>query len=196
MTRSIGPRGLAVPLALLLAAAPLAAQHGEGLGHDMDGHAPDLFADLDEDISVVKKKLMGLAEAMAADAYDWRPGEGVRSVRETLLHVAADNYFIPMALDRAPPADVAISDYASTKAFEMQELDPDQVMAELDRSFTHLRRILGETEAGSAADPVNLFGQPSTVQKTWILTTTHLHEHLGQMIAYARANGVVPPWSM
>ena len=44
-------------------------------------------------------------------------------------------------------------------------------------------------------DQVKMFGQSFTTQKLWVSGTTHLHEHLGQLIAYARTNGVKPPWS-
>ena len=43
--------------------------------------------------------------------------------------------------------------------------------------------------------PMKIFGTETTARATWISTTTHLHEHLGQLIAYARSNKVVPPWS-
>ena len=198
MTASfLGIRGCFAALAVfVLAVSPVAAQHAEGQGepgHDID--AANLFVDLDEDVAVVKNKLMGLAEAIPEDQYDWRPGEGVRSVRETLLHVAADNYFIPIALGHQPPASTGISDYMSTQAFEKRELSKDEVRDEVEQSFTYLRRILGESDRETVGDAVSLFGMDSTVQKAWILTTTHLHEHLGQMIAYARSNDVVPPWS-
>jgi hypothetical protein len=42
---------------------------------------------------------------------------------------------------------------------------------------------------------VSMFGQSFTGQQAWLLATVHLHEHLGQGIAYARVNGIVPPWS-
>jgi hypothetical protein len=42
---------------------------------------------------------------------------------------------------------------------------------------------------------LSVFGSSMTGLDLWVLTTTHLHEHLGQLIAYARSNGVVPPWS-
>ena len=35
----------------------------------------------------------------------------------------------------------------------------------------------------------------TTTRATWIATVTHLHEHLGQLIAGARSNNVTPPWS-
>jgi uncharacterized damage-inducible protein DinB len=191
----------AVLLLLAVAAAPTTAQHAEGGDHDgpdrdAEAHGPSLFADLDEDIAVVKNKLVGLAEAIPEDDYDWRPGDGVRSVRETLLHVAADNYFIPIALGAQPPASSGISDYASTQAFEAQDLSKEEVIEALDTSFIYLRRILEESDPVTVGDEMSLFGMDSTVQKAWILTTTHLHEHLGQMIAYARSIDVAPPWSM
>lgn len=178
-----------------LVASPAAAQQ-EMDDAEYAAHHPSLFVDLDEDLAVVKNKLVGLAEAMPEDAYDWRPGDGVRSVRETLLHVAADNYFIPMALGETPPQKTEITDYPSTQAFEMRDLSKEEVLETLEESFAYLRRLLAESDAMSVGNEVDLFGRKSTVQKTWILTATHLHEHLGQMIAYARTNDVAPPWSM
>jgi hypothetical protein len=43
--------------------------------------------------------------------------------------------------------------------------------------------------------PIEVFGQKMTNRRLWIATATHLHEHLGQLIAYARSNKVTPPWS-
>jgi uncharacterized damage-inducible protein DinB len=42
---------------------------------------------------------------------------------------------------------------------------------------------------------VNLFGFPGSKRAYLLILLTHAHEHLGQSIAYARGNGVVPPWS-
>jgi len=176
-----------------LVAAPGEAQHPMD---EVAAHQPNLFEDLDQDLAVVKNKLVGLAEAMPPESFDWRPGDGVRSVSETLLHVAADNYFIPMALGETPPEKTGIIDYPSTQAFEKQDLSKDEVVETLEESFGYLQRLLADSDAMSVGDEVNLFGRESTVQKTWILTVTHLHEHLGQMISYARMNDVTPPWSM
>jgi hypothetical protein len=54
---------------------------------------------------------------------------------------------------------------------------------------------MADTPESRLGESVSMFGQQATVQSLWILTTTHLHEHLGQLIAYARTNDVVPPWS-
>ena len=71
----------------------------------------------------------------------------------------------------------------------------DQAVAALEKSFAHLKKAMAETPDARLDSTVKFFGQDRTVRQVWIATTTHLHEHLGQAIAYARSNGVVPPWS-
>jgi uncharacterized damage-inducible protein DinB len=155
-----------------------------------------LSSDLMKDIGEVESKLVGLAKVIPADKYGWRPGPGVRSVGELFMHVSADNYLIPSAAGSAPaPAATGIKgdDYKTAVAFEKRQLDRDGTIKELEASFKYLKDALGAT--GNMAKSVKLFGQDFTLQQAWILATTHLHEHLGQAIAYARSNGVVPPWS-
>ena len=60
---------------------------------------------------------------------------------------------------------------------------------------TRANQALTSTSSGKLVEPVTMFGESFTGQSAWILAVTHLHEHLGQMIAYARTNGVKPPWS-
>jgi uncharacterized damage-inducible protein DinB len=155
---------------------------------------PDLIRDVDD----VGGKLVDLANAIPAESYDWRPGDGVRSVAEVLKHVAADNYLIPAGIGYPAPTETGINgeDYRTAVAFEERSLSKEQVVQQLTASFEHLRAAMQETESGALAEQVGLFGMNFTRQQAWILATTHLHEHLGQAIAYARINGVVPPWSM
>lgn len=176
----------ALLIALMFAfAAPLRAQTSEGL-----------MGDLLEDLGQVQAKIVGLAKAMPATAFDWRPGEGVRSTGETLAHVAADNYFIPAALGIAPPAETAINkDYQSTLAFEKRAMTRDQVIAELEKSFGFLKQSMTGFPAARLDATIDAFGQKMTNRGLWIAAITHLHEHLGQLIAYARSNKVTPPWS-
>ena len=175
-------------LAMLAALAlPAGAQH----------HASTVAADLREDIEQVEKKLIDLARAIPEEKYSWRPGPGVRSVGEVLLHISADNYLMPSAIGF--PADAASGvkgdDYNTALAFEKKTMNKAAAIAELQRSFAYLKKHLSDTPAAKMAQPVSMFGMSLTGQKAWILTTTHLHEHLGQLIAYARTNGVAPPWS-
>jgi uncharacterized damage-inducible protein DinB len=159
--------------------------------------APSLTADLMQDLQEVEKKVVGLAKAIPADKYDWRPGEGVRSVSEVFMHIAADNYLLPAAVGHAAPAATGIKgdDYKTAVAFEKKKMDKDATVAELEKSFAHLRTALQGTSATRLGETVKLFGQTFSTQRVWLLTASHLHEHLGQMIAYARSNGVKPPWS-
>jgi uncharacterized damage-inducible protein DinB len=189
-------------LRLALAAALVAATASPGAAQQparaAAAAAPaGLTADLLTDVGQLEKKVVGLARAIPADKFGWRPGQGVRSVGEVLMHVAADNYLLPAALGHAaaPSTGIKGDDYKTAQAYERRKLDRDATIAELERSFAHLKKSLASTTPARLGESVTTFGQPSTVQQTWILTTTHLHEHLGQLIAYARSNGVAPPWS-
>ena len=194
------------PLALALVAAaalPLAAQSAASAESAKPAKAAPaantagLAADLLRDLSQVERKTLALARAIPADKFGWRPSEGTRSVGEVLLHVAADNYLLPAALGYVPDAATGIKgdDYKTAQAFENRKLDRDATIAELEKSFAFLRSSLTATTQEKLGEQVSLFGQKFSGQQTWIMTATHLHEHLGQLIAYARANNVTPPWS-
>jgi hypothetical protein len=170
----------------LFVAVPLSGQTREGL-----------MGDLVKDITEVQTKIVALAKAMPADAYAWRPSPGVRSAGEVFAHVAADNYFLPAAMGITPPPETGISgkDFKTTLAFEKKTMTRDQVIAELEKSFTFLKTSMNGMSDTQLNAPLEVFGQKSTNRSLWISTTTHLHEHLGQLIAYARSNKVTPPWS-
>jgi len=170
---------------LLLLAAASAAQ------------AQTFTSDLLKDIDDVEGKFVALAGALSPQQYGWRPGEGVRSVQEVLLHVASDNYFLPAVLGVAAPAATKITatDFAAVQAFEKQALGRDAVVAELRTSFEHFERAVASIPESRMNEKMTVFGQEFTVRGFLILSATHLHEHLGQLIAYARVNGVTPPWS-
>jgi uncharacterized damage-inducible protein DinB len=179
--------------ASLLAAPPAAAQQH---GHDGMQH-PSVVADLLADVEQARGKLLQLAEAIPEGAWSWRPGEGVRSVGEVFLHVTADNYLLPAALGTPAPESTGIDgeDYSTVQAFEGRSLGKAETIAEMQASFDHLVAAMGGTDEAGLAASVQIFGMDFTGQSFLVLTTTHLHEHLGQMIAYARMNDVVPPWS-
>jgi uncharacterized damage-inducible protein DinB len=172
--------------ALLLGlAAPAGAQSREGL-----------MGDLIRDVTEVEKKITDLGKAMAAPAHEWRPAKGVRSTAEVLMHVAADNYFIPAVMGAAAPAETGITkEYKTAAAFEKKTVSRDALFVELQKSFAFLKATMAAVPDAKLNEPVEVFGQKNTTRGMWILAVTHLHEHLGQLIAYARSNNVVPPWS-
>ena len=181
---------LRLSLCILVAAAssaaqPLSAQTREGV-----------MGDLLKDVGEVEKKVVALANAMPESALAWRPSEGVRSTGEVFMHIASDNYLLPAMLKHTPPQETGItSDYKTAMAFEKKPTNKAGIVAELQKSFAFLRSAMTATTDEQLGTPVEFFGQKTTMRGTWIGTTTHLHEHLGQLIAYARSNKVTPPWS-
>jgi uncharacterized damage-inducible protein DinB len=159
--------------------------------------APNVMADLVTDVSQVEEKLVSLAKAMPAEKYAWRPGKDVRSVGEVFQHVTSDNYLIPAMLGTPAPDSTGIKgeDFKTAEAYAQRKVTRDVVIADLQASFSHLKAAMQATPAARLGEQVSYFGQRSTLQQVWIGAATHLHEHLGQSIAYARSNGVVPPWS-
>jgi len=150
--------------------------------------ATGLRAELVKDVEQLEKKYIALAEAETQEQYMYRPAAGVRSTSEVFMHVAGANLMIPgiigMKADSA--AQAAASERISTKA---------EVVSALRHSFQHVKHALMMTPDSDLDRPVKLFGQDATVRSTLVLTVSHMHEHLGQAIAYARAQGIQPPWS-
>ena len=142
----------------------------------------------------VHEKFTALAEAMPEDDLDWRPMDGVRSVEEVYIHMAADNWYVPALMGWEAPAETGVTNDGDTfRAYQEREMSREDMLAALDASFDFLRASMAES-AGDLDREVEL-GQPTTVGDVWIRAVVHIHEHLGQSIAYARSNGVVPPWS-
>lgn len=135
-------------------------------------------------------KYVQLAEAIPADKYTWRPAAGVRSVAEVLLHVASANYGLAGRLGAAPPQGVTL------RGLEQSTTDKAQIVAHVRAAFAHFRRAVEAFPADQATKMVPFFGPPEITARHFLyFNADHNGEHLGQLIAYARSNGVVPPWS-
>jgi hypothetical protein len=95
----------------------------------------------------------------------------------------------------APKETGITKEYKTAAAFEKRPMDKAAVIAELEKSFAFLRTSMNSTTDAQLNTAMDVFGRKSTARGLWITTVTHLHEHLGQLIAYARSNNVTPPWS-
>ena len=137
----------------------------------------------------IEKKIVDLAGAVPAGKYTWRPAEGVRSVSEVYLHIAAANYGIPGSIGTPPPEGFSFGGY------DKQTTDKAEILPKVKASFVHLRGAIEKLAVGDADNAVKLFGQDTTNRGALLGILEHLSEHLGQSIAYARTNGVVPPWN-
>jgi Protein of unknown function (DUF1572) len=104
---------------------------------------------------------------------------------------------MPVALGTPAPAGTGISgtDYKTVTAYEAKTRTRAEIIAEVEKSFVFLKQAMADTTDAKLETSLKMFGRESSVRSTWVSTATHLHEHLGQLIAYARSNKVVPPWS-
>lgn len=134
-------------------------------------------------------RVLQLARAMPADTYTWRPGEGVSSVQEVYAHIAAYNFQYPAnSLGVPVPEDVDLDGIESITGKEA-------VVAILERSIEHVKSAVEQMPDSRFSEPAQLYGRTVTGQAVLLQLITHMSEHVGQSIAYARVNGVVPPWS-
>jgi hypothetical protein len=166
------------------------------LSAPLSAQSDKVVADVLRDIDQVQAKLLQLAKAMPETTYGWRAGEA-RTTSEVFQHVAADNYFRPTAVGASAPAMTGIKtgDYKTVQAYETRKASRDEVIAEMEKSFVHLKQALSGITPAQLSESIKMFGKSFTKHQFLILTATLLHEHLGQMIAYARANNIKPPWS-
>ena len=152
-----------------------------------------LRGDLYADVVQLEAKYVGLAEAMPASSWDWSPMEGVRSVGDVFCHVAGANYMIPRFFGVQAPADAV--DVEQLCAAADPEARKSGTVEALRASFAFAREAIDMAADSSLDDPTKLFGRDATNRSAMLLFVTHMHEHLGQSVAYARSNGIVPPWS-
>jgi len=141
------------------------------------------------DLQELQKKFVSLAEATPTEKFTWRPAQGVRSVSELYLHVALANYNIPTMMGVAPAAGI------EKEGFEKSTTDKAKIIEQLNKSFAF---AIGAVEKMSNADFAKAekrLGPDANDGDVVYLLVVHNHEHLGQSIAYARVNGVVPPWT-
>ena len=184
-----------VPLILTgCEAAPPADDGAASMSSTLGG--ADLLANLGRTVGIAKDKFVDLAEAMPEELYGWRPMEGVRSVGDVFIHVAADNWYGPALMDIAAPPETGVTNEGTTvSAYQERDLSKARIVAELVASFDHLLAAM-ETTRDHLDEETMLGSNMVTYGDLWVRLATHMHEHLGQSIAYARANEVVPPWSM
>ncbi len=165
-----------------------------------------LQEDLWREFDLYRDRLFQLAKAIPAEKYGWRPAQGVRSVQEVVLHVALNNYMLLDMMGQRPPADLypglpenAVEQQGAVArrgvAIEKEARSKDEVLKMAERAFAAIAGPLKETTAEGLSRPATFFDRKSSVGGIEVRAVMHLHEHLGQLIAYARVIGVVPPWS-
>jgi uncharacterized damage-inducible protein DinB len=137
-----------------------------------------------KDAATLSDKFTGLARVMSGK-YDWKPGQGVRSAGDVFNLIVKENGMLAAALSGTP----------NTGAKATPITDPEKLQEALKASYANLQKAITPLSDNDLQAPVKLFGRDMTKLGALMLILEDQHEHLGQSIAYARSNGVVPPWS-
>jgi uncharacterized damage-inducible protein DinB len=144
---------------------------------------------LANDVGNLSEKFVGLARVMEGK-YDWRPGQGVRSVADVFNLIVMENKMLAGLLTgTGAPAGGGMGGRGN------QVTDPAQMQEALRTSYDALKQALAGLSDNDLKTSVKFFGRDTTKQQAALMLLFDQHEHLGQSIAYARTNGVVPPWS-
>lgn len=140
------------------------------------------------ELDLAARQTVALAEAIPAEKYGWRPGAGVRSVSEVLMHVAYSNYWLTAQAGGKIPDDTP----SIPPDLEKRVTAKADVVRWLRNSFAVARQAYQVTDR---TKKVRFLGKETTSDGVFLRILVHDHEHMGQAVAYARMLGVAPPWS-
>jgi uncharacterized damage-inducible protein DinB len=158
------------------------------------------------ELEYTSKHVIALAQAMPAEKYGWRPGAGVRSVSEVYMHIAAGSFLLLDLIGQKAPEDLYGKVEASGRErmmalvkrnaeLEKTVTEKQRVAALLERSLAAAREAFERASAADLDKRADFFGRETTVRGVYLRLLVHVNEHMGQSVAYARVNGIVPPWS-
>jgi hypothetical protein len=182
------------PLALCLITSSVAAAGGaSATGPAAPAAAPTFKNDSAQLLDFVQKHVIDLEQAFPQSKMAWRPAKGVRTVGEAFLHMAGGNYFILGKLGFPPPA--SLKPMLEGDKWDKQTSDKDAIKKILTDSFAYVRTSITSIPDADLDKTVDMMGHPVSKRGMVMICLGHIQEHLGQTIAYARSNGVVPPWS-
>jgi uncharacterized damage-inducible protein DinB len=168
----------ALLLLLLFSAHPLVAQTApEGIWEGYDGEWRH-----------VTRQLIALAEATPEERFSWRPAPGVRSTSEVYMHIAAANFYLLSVTGPKMPSDMK-------EGMERTVTAKADVISWLKRSLDAVKRARLAVTPKDLQRKVHIADRDATVDGMYLRIIVHANEHMGQLIAYARMTGVVPPWS-
>ena len=170
----------AIFLIVLMSGAVLRGQQDplEGLWQGFDGEWRH-----------VSRQLIALAEAIPPDKFGWRPGPGVRSTSEVFNHVTLANFGLLSYTGPKLPADL------KAESMERSVTEKTEVIAWLKRSLDAVKTAHAGITPAELQRKIKIAGRDATVDGMYLRIIVHANEHMGQLVAYARMNGITPPWS-
>ena len=172
-------RSVLITLTFLLTAYPALAQSSpEDFRDEFAGH-----------FDRSSRKVVMLSEAMPADLYTWSPGEGVMSIGRVYAHIARYNYlYLEESLGIDAPPGVEWQNFESIT-------DKATIVELLEQSIEHVRASVNSMDESDLTRLTTLYGRQVAGWAVLFQLLAHMNEHVGQSVAYARVNGIVPPWS-
>jgi uncharacterized damage-inducible protein DinB len=160
-----------------------------------DAPALSAAADLLLPFTELQEHVLALAKAVPEEKYSWRPGPGVRSFREVFLHIVFGNEYLLNIANNQPSMDELRKRVEENTRREQEPVSKEKVIQMLTESFATVQQTLDTARAAALNRSVDYTGTPATRRGVLTKLDTHLAEHVGQLIAYARVNGIAPPWS-
>jgi uncharacterized damage-inducible protein DinB len=170
------------PAAAAQAAGPQSAEASaatDGLFGGYAGEWVDVAAQIDQ-----------LADAFPQEKYSWRPADGIRSTSEVLMHVARANFLLLQSAGQGKMPE-ALRPQTTEKSITAKA----DVISWLKQSQAAVAKAHAAATPELLAKKIDVQGRPSTVGDVFLRILVHENEHMGQLTAYARMNGVVPPWT-
>ena len=164
-------------MAMLFCAQALAQDPLEGLWQGYDG-----------EWGHVSRQLIALAEATPPEKFAWRPTPGVRSTSEVYMHIATANFYLLNVTGPKMPADMK-------EGMEKTVTSKTEVINWLKRSLEAVKSAHAAVTPTELQRKVKVMNRDATVDGMYLRILVHANEHMGQLVAYARMSGVVPPWS-
>jgi uncharacterized damage-inducible protein DinB len=165
-------------LLLGFGAHPLLAQSApEGLWQGYDGEWRH-----------VSSQLIALAEATPDEQFAWRPAPGVRSTSEVYMHIVMANFYLLSVTGPKMPADLK-------EGMDKSVTSKAEVINWLKRSLDAVKQAHSGITPKDLQRKVHIMDRDATVDGMYLRIIVHANEHMGQLVAYARMTGVVPPWS-
>jgi uncharacterized damage-inducible protein DinB len=157
------------------------------------------------ELEIAIRQSVAMAETIPSEKYDWRPDTKARSVSEVFVHVATGNFMLLDVIGVAAPMDL----YANLPADGKERFprligrndelvasvrEKSAVVALLQRALQAVNHSFHQASGPELDRGLHFFGEETTVRRVYLRLLAHTHEHMGQMIAYLRFNGITPPW--
>ena len=182
--------GLVCLIATLAGNALISRAQTPQASTDTTAPSYDMKAQALLDLQGVNKKCVDLAQAIPTDKLTWRPSADSRSFAEVFLHVAGERYGILSMMGATPPAGF------KAKEFEKSTTEKEKIVEDLNQSWDFANKTINDMSNADYAKLLPKLGPQANEGDVIYILVADAHEHLGQLIAYARQNGIVPPWTL